>query len=85
MNKRQIVGQREAHKARGTGTYLDLFFSASYVSYVSVTAGRDGGVYVGYTGVRGMPPAPRLADSFRCISSCFAFRFRSSVASSSLF
>jgi len=40
---------------------------------------------VGYTGVRGMPPTPLLADSLRCISSCFAFRFRSSVASSSLF
>ena len=28
----------------GTGTYLDLFFSASYESYVSVMAGRDGGL-----------------------------------------
>ena len=52
---------------------------------MSVTAGRDGGVYVGYTGVRGIPPTPLLTDSLRCISSCFAFRFRSSVASSSLF
>jgi len=32
-----------------------------------------------------MLPAPLLADSLRCISSCFALRFRSSVASSSLF
>lgn len=32
-----------------------------------------------------MPPRPVLADSLRCISSCLAFLFRSSVASSSLF
>jgi uncharacterized membrane protein YfhO len=32
-----------------------------------------------------MFPIPLLADSLRCISSCLAFLFRSSVASSSLF
>lgn len=63
----------------------DLFFSASYESNVSCVAGRDGGVYDGYDGVRGVGPRIPLAVSFRCISSCFAFRFLSSVASSSLF
>lgn len=32
-----------------------------------------------------MLPRAARADSFRCISSCFALRLRSSVASSSLF
>jgi hypothetical protein len=52
---------------------------------VSVTLDRAGGVYVGYTGARGTAFLPLLETSLRCISSCLAFRFRSSVASSSLF
>lgn len=62
----------------------DLFFSASYESYVSVTVGRVGGVYVGYTGVRGTL-LPLRETSLRCISNCLALRLRSSVASNSLF
>lgn len=40
---------------------------------------------MGYCGARAGRPRPLRAISFRCISSCFAFRLRSSLASSSLF